>query len=205
MVRRIGVFFLLHYGFQNATSDASLFVYQNNGVIMYLLVYVDDLVLTGNNLQETASFVGKLSKRFSLKDLGQLHYFLGVEAMFTSSGLLLTQHKYIRELIDKFGMTGAKTTATPMATNHNLLLKDGTGSVDEKMFRQAIGCLQYLSLTRPDLAFSTNKLAQFMHAPTQAHWIALKRLLRYLKGTMYHGIFLHRKSSLILKAYSDSV
>lgn len=139
-----------------------------------------------------------------MNDLGKLHYFLCVEDVFTTTGLLLTHHKYIRELIDRFKMSKDKITETPMVNNPNLRLKDGTSDADEKEFRQAVGCLKYLSLTRPNLAFSVNKLAQFMYAPTQVHWVALKRLLRYLKGKIYHGLFLHKKYSLILKAYNDS-
>lgn len=101
-------------------------------------------------------------------------------------------------------MSKDKITETPMVNNPNLRLKDGTSDADEKEFRQAVGCLKYLSLTRPNLAFSVNKLAQFMYAPTQVHWVALKRLLRFLKGKIYHGLFLYKKYSLILKAYNDS-
>lgn len=101
-------------------------------------------------------------------------------------------------------MVEAKATASSMASNPNLKLNDGSSSVYETEFGQVVGSLQYLSLTKPGITFSVNKIAQFMHAPTKNHWTSLKRLQRYLKGTLLHGLFLHRNSSLNLKAFSDS-
>lgn len=157
---------------------------------------MDDLILIGSNSKEIELFVTMLSTHFSLKDLGKLHYFFGVEAIFNKDGLFLTQHKYTAKLLDRFKMLGAKATSTPMTTGANLKLKNDLDIEDEIKLRQAIDSLQYLSLTRPDIAFTVNKLAQFMHAPTSNHWIALKRLFRYLKGTLVHGLMLYRSSSL---------
>lgn len=94
--------FPLKFGFTNSTSDAYLFIYQNNGITMYFLVFVDDLVLTGNKSEELANFFDKLSAQFSLKDFDRLLYFLGIEVVFTSSGLLLTQQKYVRKILEKY-------------------------------------------------------------------------------------------------------
>ena len=91
-----------------------------------------------------------------------------------------------------------------MSSSTKLVLHDGSSSTDSKQYRSVIGGLQYLSLTRPDLAYSVNKLAQFMHAPTHLHWQAVKRLLRYLKHTIYFGLHLQRQSKFDLVAYSDA-
>lgn len=179
-------------------------MYCKDNVTIYFLVYVDDLIITRNCESAIEKFVEQLSNRFSLKDLGQLHYFLGIEAIFTKGGLLLTQRKYIRELLDKYAMSDAKAMTTPMASSPNIKLVDGSQPIDETRYRQAIGSLQYLSLTRPDISFSVNKLAQYMHSPTELHWAALKRLLRYLKGTINHGLHLKKNCSLELVAFSDS-
>jgi len=140
----------------------------------------------------------ELSNKFSLKLLGFPHYFLGIELIPTKEGLLLSQHGYIRELLNKFHMSGAKSTSTPLCTTSPLKLNDGSAPTDSKMFRSIIGALQYTTLTRPDLAFSINKLSQFMHQPTQIHFQQLKRVLRYLKLTINHGLML-KKPKLIFE------
>lgn len=94
-------------------------------------------------------------------------------------------------------MDGANPTATPLVSSASLSLVDGFGSCDETLFRRVLGSLQYLSLTRPDIAFAVNKLSQFMHKPTENHWTTLKRVLRYLKGTISHELFLPRCRVLI--------
>ena len=93
-------------------------------------------------------------------------------------------------------MEGAKNVSTPLSTITALVLNDGATPTDATLFRTLIGGLQYLSLTRPDIAFAVKKLSQFMHRPSELHWVALKRLLRYLKGTIYHGLHLHRNTTL---------
>ncbi|WKA01767.1 hypothetical protein VitviT2T_020032 [Vitis vinifera] len=124
-----------------------------------LLVYVDDLVITGNNLCFVSEIVAQLGNWFSLKDMGQLNFFLGKEAISTKSGLFFSQHKYIRNLLSKTNMIGAKDVSTPLSTTTSLKLVDGTSSTNSTEFRSVIGALQYLSLTRPDISFSINKLS----------------------------------------------
>ncbi|KAK2966557.1 hypothetical protein RJ640_014526 [Escallonia rubra] len=145
-----------------------------------------------------------LDLRFSLKDLGPLHHFLGVEVIPTPGGLFLSQHRHINDLLNNFSMTGAKEVNTPMCTSSALTLHDGSSHVDPTPYRKLVGALQYLSLTRPDVCFAVNRLSQFMHSPTALHWTALKRILRYLKATIHHGLYLRRGTPLTLQAFSDS-
>ncbi|GFY82736.1 hypothetical protein Acr_02g0009760 [Actinidia rufa] len=190
--------------FANSKADTSLFIYNHDGIIAYFLVYVDDFLITGNNGCFLASFIAALSSRFSVKDMGTLHYFLGVEVIPTSTGLFLSQHKYIHDLLVRTNMTGANKATTPLSTTTSLTITDRSTSMDASEFRSVVGSLQYLSLTRPDIAFAVNKLSQFMHKPTQLHWQAVKRLLRYLKGTIHHGLSLTGNPSASLYAFSDS-
>ncbi|KAL4582707.1 hypothetical protein LXL04_007266 [Taraxacum kok-saghyz] len=196
--------FFVESGFKKSLADASLFIYNHDNVTCYFLVYVYDIVLTGNNQEFLDKFVTNLSSKFSLKDLVHLNHFLGVEIISTKDGLFLSQHGHIRDLLTQHGMDGAKTVTTPLSPSPMLTSTDGTPPVDPTSYRQLVGSLQYLSFTRPDISFAVNKLSQFMNSPTQTHWQALKRLLRYLKGTLYHGLFLNRKSPLELHAFSDS-
>lgn len=196
--------FLVTLGFRKSSADASLFIYRKEDIVAYFLVYVDDIVLTGNNDSFLTACVRQLAHRFSIKDLGCLHHFLGVEVISTASGLFLTQHRYIADLLVKFNMSGAKDVHTPMSTSEKLTLFDGSPSTDATVYKQIVGSLQYLAITRPDISFAINRLSQFMHAPTQLHFQALKRVLRYLKGTISHGLHLNRQSFHTLTAFSDS-
>ncbi|KAK2373518.1 hypothetical protein QL285_074549 [Trifolium repens] len=122
--------FVLSVGFSTSLSDTSLFIYNKQGVCAFLLVYVDDLLLTGNNTTFLGKFMTELSTKFSLKQLGFPHYFLGIELIPIECGLLLSQHGYIRELLDKFNMSGAKSTTTPLCMTTPLKLNDGSTPAD---------------------------------------------------------------------------
>uniref|UniRef100_A0A2N9I0C7 Reverse transcriptase Ty1/copia-type domain-containing protein n=1 Tax=Fagus sylvatica TaxID=28930 RepID=A0A2N9I0C7_FAGSY len=195
---------ILQLGFSNSKADSSLFIYSQGSTLCYFLVYVDDLVITGNNSLFVTSIIKRLGDMFSLKDMGSLHFFLGVEVIPTPAGLFLSQHKYIRELLAKTSMSGAKDVSTPLSTTQSLQLIDGTAAVDSSEFRRILGSLQYLSLTHPDISFAVNKLSQFMHKPTSNHWTAIKRLLRYLKQTIFHGIQITNTGPPVLRTYSDA-
>ncbi|KAK1410452.1 hypothetical protein QVD17_36989 [Tagetes erecta] len=185
-------------------GDPDEIVLGNGKHIIYFMVYVDDIVLTGSHPEVLEKFISTLASRFSLKDLGMLHHFLGIEVIPTSSGLFLSQHRHIEDLLTNVKMEGAKDVTTPLCSTESLYPNDGSPAVDPTPYRQIIGSLQYLAFTRPDVSFAANRLSQFMHAPTQKHWQALKRVLRYLKGTIYHGLFLSRGSPLTLTAFADS-
>ncbi|TXG71321.1 hypothetical protein EZV62_006256 [Acer yangbiense] len=193
---------LISVGFTNSHSDSSLFICRTGGRVLYVLVYVDDIIVTGSS--PVHEFIQSLARRFSLKDLGPLSYFLGVEALTTSTGLFLSQRKYIRDLLHKTHMLDANVASTPLSVTDSLVLHDGSPLTDPTQYRQIVGSMQYLSLTRPDVSFAVNKLSQFMHCPTIKHWTAVKRVLRYLKGTISHGLLLHRKSPSLLHAFADA-
>lgn len=134
-------------------------------------MYVDDIIVTGNNNKFLAAFFNKLCNRFSLKDLGTLNYFLGVEVIGLAQGYFLSQQKYIQNILQKFKLDGAKEVVTPFSTTIPLKLCDGIAPADLTLFRELVGALQYLSVIRPDVTFVMNKLFQFMH---KQHWQALK-------------------------------
>ncbi|KAJ0886875.1 putative RNA-directed DNA polymerase [Helianthus annuus] len=196
--------FLLRFGFRKSLADASLFIYQQSNITCYFMVYVDDIILTGNDSHFFDGFIKALREKFSVKDLGMLHHFLGVEVIPTPTGLFLSQHRYIHDILQQFQMDGAKDVITPLSATDSLSPNDSSPSVDVTPYRKLVGSLQYLAFTRPDISYAINKLSQLMHNPHQTHWQALKRVLRYLKGTIHHGLFLNRNSSLNLSAFSDS-
>ncbi|KAE8671053.1 filamin A-interacting protein 1-like [Hibiscus syriacus] len=190
-------------GFINSVADTSLFIFNDRCTTFYLLVYVDDIIITGHNTDATQAFIQQLSQSFSLKDFGPLTYFIGVEVTSHNNGLFLNQRKYIVDLLNRTHMTEAKPASTPLATSTTLTLQSRTPLSDPTEYRTIVGSLQYLSLTRPNVAYTVNKLSQFMHQPTSDHWNAVKRLLRYLCGTLKHDITLRHTSPLALHAFSD--
>lgn len=194
---------LISLGFCNTISDSSLFTLRKNGNVIYLLVYVDDIIVTSNNTHFLENFITILAARFSLKDLGDLSYFLGVEVIPHPRGLFLSQKQYIVGLLCKANMADAKPAATSLATHPPLSLY-GRPISDPTEYRQLIGSLQYLGLTRPDVAYAVNKLAQYMQRPTDQHMQSLHRLLRYLSGTSHMGLTLHKDSPLTLHAFFDA-
>lgn len=196
--------FLLSVGFHQSKSDSCLFIYHQMGKLIYLLVYVDDIIITGADSSSVEEFIHALSRRFSIKDLGALHFFLGVEVTRTPTGLFLSQQNYIRELLEKVHMHEAKSAPTPMTQKTVLSLNDSRCLSDVQEYRALIGSLQYLLLTRPDVAYVVNKLSQYTSKPTENHWSSLKRLLRYLVGTFDFGLSLHKETSVDLHAFSDA-
>jgi histone deacetylase 1/2 len=179
--------FVCSLGFTNSLADTSVFVYINDIQIVYCLVYVDDIIVTGSSDALVMAFITALSRRFSLKDPTDLVYFLGIEATRTSQGLHLMQHKYVYDLLSRMKMLDAKPVSTPMATHPKLSLYSGIALDEPGEYRTVIGSLQYLAFTRPDIAYAVNRLSQFMHRPTDIHWQAAKRVLRYLAGTATHA------------------
>ena len=127
-----------------------------------------------------------------------------MEATQTLKGLFLSQRKYILDLLHNTKVHDAKAVNTPMLSSECLKLHDGAPPHDATEYRQVLGSLQYLSLTRPDINFAVNKLAQFMHRPSTFHWIAVKRLLHYLKGISHYGLFLSSSSPFSLHAFADA-
>lgn len=144
--------------FHISKADSSSFIYKQGTLITYLLVYIDDLVLTSNQPQFLASIIDQLGDRFFLKDMGLLHFFLGVDVVPTKSGLFLSQLQYIHDL-STTNVSGAKEVSTPLSTSQTLHLIDGTSFVDNTIFQKVIGSLQYLSLTWPDMSFVVKKLS----------------------------------------------
>ena len=171
---------LYHFGFTNFDADTSLFVLNTGRIMIYLLVYVDDIIITNDNDATVQHFVTLLAQRFSFKNLGPLSFFLGVEVIPHQHGLLLSQQQYINDILTHTHMTDAKPVTTLLATNMPLSLHTGLTLFNPIKYQTIVGSLQYLSFTQPDIAFVVNKLSQFMHCPTTKHWNAVKQLLHNL-------------------------
>jgi hypothetical protein len=192
----------LELGFTASIVDSSLFLFFHGQIIIFMLIYVDDIIVTGNKLSVIQSLIVKLQQQFPLKDLGDLGFFLGIQVTRSPASLHLSQAKYIADILYRTRMLGAKPSVSPCSTGTKLSHFDGEPLVDPTEYRQVVGALQYCTITRPDISFSVNQLCQHMHSPTSSHWAASKRVLRYLKHTPTHGL-LYTKGSLQLQAFCD--
>jgi len=149
--------------------------------------------------------ISNLSACFALKDLGPLHFFLGVQVTrLRNGGLHLSQQKYINELLHRTKMDVAKPLPTPMQTNLHLQKYASSAMHDPSLFRSVVGALQYVLITRPELSYVVNKVCQYMHSPQDHHWKAVKRILCYLAGTRTHGLIIQQCSSPSIRAFSDA-
>ena len=173
---------LKSFGFIQSYADYSLFSYHRNGVILHVLVYVDDLIIDGNTSSSIADFKKYLSSCFHMKDLVVLKYFLGIELARGPDGLFLSQRKYVLDIISEAGLLGAKPANFPIEQNHQLALQRGRDFAHPERYRRLVGRLIYLTITHPELCYVVHVLAQFMQCPQEAHWEATLRVVHYLKG-----------------------
>ncbi|XP_021990999.1 uncharacterized mitochondrial protein AtMg00810-like [Helianthus annuus] len=195
--------FLVTYGFTCSRADTSLFVFRKDDCLMYLLVYVDDLILTGNKPIMLTNFITRLHNEFAIKDLGSLNYFLGLEVVHTDDGLFLSQCKYAHDILSRAGLLETKLVPTPLATT-DTFVSTGSPFSDPTLYRSLVGALQYLTITRPDHSYAVNQASQFLHAPTDQHFQSVKRILRYVKGTMSYGLIFKRSKRTTILGYSDA-
>ncbi|KAG7559405.1 Integrase catalytic core [Arabidopsis thaliana x Arabidopsis arenosa] len=198
---------LLDRGFKKSEADNTLFTLPSKEGIVVILVYVDDIIISGNDkvgIQETKAF---LKSVFDIKDLGELKYFLGIEVCRSKEGLFLSQRKYTLDLLSQVGKLGAKPAKTPLEDDYKANRK---GELDNKPFedvtqyRRLVGKLIYLTITRPDICFAVNVVSQHMQAPTLHHWNMVTRILKYLKGAPGQGIWMGCNKNTELVGYCDA-
>jgi transposase InsO family protein len=179
------------HGFKPSNADAGLYVRQDNGSAVYLLVYVDDILIASADRQAVANVKVLLSNAFDVHDLGEARFFLGMEIERNRSErtVKLSQKKLASELLSKFGMHEAKSRSTPMSNGEQLRSEGELLDKDESRYSELLGSLLYLSTcTRPDIAQSVGALSRYMSNPTKEHWGAAKGVLRYVAGTVSYGI-----------------
>jgi histone deacetylase 1/2 len=171
-----------------------------------MLIYVDDIVVASSSEKAVNALLHDLGLDFALKDPGDLHYFLGIEVKKVHDGIILSQENYANDLLHRVNMQTYKTIDTPLSVSEKLSLADGEvlSGDDSTNYMSIVGALQYITLTRPDITFSVNKVCQFLHAPTTVHWIAIKCILRYLRETISLGLRLSKSSSTIVNVFSDA-
>ncbi|GKB42784.1 ribonuclease H-like domain-containing protein [Tanacetum coccineum] len=198
---------LIENGFNQSKSDYSLFTKSDKGVFLALLVYVDDIIITGNSVAEIEIFKVFLKSKFMIKDLGKLKHFLGIEVVDTDKGICLNKRKYVLDLLSEYGMLACKPLDTPLLSK--LIISNEATASDPVLenitdYEKLMGKLIYLTNTRPDISYDVHCLSQFMHSSLKSHLKTAFKILRYLKGCPCLGIHFVKTSGMFLKAFSDA-
>lgn len=192
-------------GFVQTASDPCLYI-SSEGEMLIVAVYVDDILVAGKSEKQVAEVKKALAKQFKIKDMGKLHYFLGVKVVQDEAGVWIGQPAYAESILQRFGMDHAKPVNTPVETSSNLVKSmEGCDNTDPQEYQSAVGSLLYLSTrTRPDITYAVSNVARFCGAPSKQHWTAVKRILRYLKGTQGLGLLYTKDGPQECIGYSDS-
>jgi hypothetical protein len=186
-------------------SDTSLFVYKHGNDIAYLLLYIDDIVLTTSSSTLLQRITSHLSGTFDMKDLRPLHYFLSIHVnRSAASGFFLHQAKYTEDVLDHADMLNYKSSPIPVDTSPKSSATTGEQAHDASFYRSIICALHYLTLTRPDFACVVHQVCLHMHASCDSHWALVKRMLRYIRGTTSHGVHLLGSTDVQIRAYSNA-
>ncbi|GJX94926.1 ribonuclease H-like domain-containing protein [Tanacetum coccineum] len=185
------------------SSIPSLSRFKKGTDTAYLLLYVDDIVLTASSEILLQQIIRSLHQEFAMTDLGPLNYFLGISVSHDSSGLFLSQKKYAVEILDRAHMVNCNPSRTPINTESKLG-SDGDPVSDPTLYRSLAGSLKYLTFTRLDISYAVQKVCLYMHDPREPRFTALKRILRYVRSTLDYGLQLFSSSTTNLVAYSDA-
>lgn len=190
-------------GFKRLASDSCLYISQERNLI--IILYVDDILIFGETINQIKWIKVELTKNFQMKDLNEVNNFLGFDIKYNKEigKMVISQESYVNKILDKFGMKDCKPVNTPMDPN---LKWRKSENITDAPFKALLGCLQYLALvTRPDLTISVGLLSQFQSAPGEIHWTGLKRILRYLQGTKKMRLTYNRSTEPIpLIGYADA-
>jgi len=190
-------------GYSQCNGDHTLFYRHSGNRISILAVYVDDIVITGGDTLEITRLKENLSKEFEVKDLGQLRYFLGIEIARSPRGIVLSQRKYVLDLLNDTGMLGCRPASTPIEQNHKLCAQSGE-PVDKEKYQRLVGRLIYLCHTRPDITYAVSVVSRYMHDPRNGHMDAVYRILRYLKSSPGKGLWFKKNNHLNVEGYCDA-
>ncbi|CAL9006929.1 unnamed protein product [Prunus brigantina] len=192
------------FGYKQSNFDHTLFLKHKENKITALIVYVDDMIVTGDDPDERKALQEYLSKEFEMKDLGTLKYFLGIEVSRSHQGIFLSQRKYVMDLLTETRMMGCKPVNTPMEENHKLGECTDHKPTNKEQYQRLVGRLIYLSHTRPDIAYAVSVVSQFMHSPSEVHRDAVNRILRYLKSTPGKGLMYSKQGHPDVIGYTDA-
>jgi hypothetical protein len=189
--------------YYQCNEDHTVFYKHQGSCITILAVYVDDIVITGDDAKEIKKLKKRLSRAFEVKDLGPLRYFLGIEIARSSQGIILSQRKYVLDLLSETGMLRCRPCGSPIDRNHQTCAELG-GPVDRERYQRLVGRLIYLCHTRPDIAYAVSVVSRYMRDPRTGHMKIVYQIPRYLKGTPGKGLWFRPNQHMNLEGYCDA-
>jgi hypothetical protein len=195
--------YLITLGFIEAKSDTSLFILRRSSDTIYMILYVNDIILTTSSTELLRRTISALQREFAMKDLGPLHHFLGITVERRPNGLFLHQRTYMLDILKRVIMANCKPCTTPVDLQTKLAGDSRPPVEDVSQFWSIAGALQYLTFTRSDITYAVQQICLHMHDPRKPHLTAMKRILRYLQGTPNYSLLLRRSSSSDLIVYTD--
>jgi hypothetical protein len=201
---RIETYFLSAV-FKKCPYEHTLFIKTTDGgTTLFVCLYVDDLIFTGNDAAMFKDFKQSMMNEFEMTDLGKMKYFLGIEVLQRPDGVFIGQRKYAQEVLDRFKMDQCNPVKNPVVPGHKLNKDEDGVRIDSTLYKQIVGSLMYLTATRPDITFVVSLISRYMEHPTEMHLQAAKRVLRYVKGTSNLGVFYKKEGNQELLGYTDS-
>ncbi|UYV84430.1 hypothetical protein LAZ67_X002144 [Cordylochernes scorpioides] len=192
-------------GLEKLKSDPCLFKWKNEDKYFYVGIYVDDFITVSDSENTSNRFINKLRHHLEIKDVTCKGMFLGIKIIQDKKGISLQQSHYVQQILQKYGMENCKEVPTPGSKEINLDNHIEDDNCEQHTYQEALGMLMFLAVnTRPDIAYITSKLSQYSRQPKQMHWTAIKRVMRYLRGTIDLGVKFERGKTGILKSYADA-
>jgi hypothetical protein len=195
--------FFVTIGFRMSNANHSLYVRKSDEGIVVITIYVDDLIVGGDNEKEVEHVKRLLKQKFDMKDLGELKLFLGIEVIKTAEGIWLSQRQYALDMLSKYGMGGCKPISVPLNQNGKLSADVGEVLEDATMYRKIVGSLIYMTITRPDLNYTVGLESQYMQVPRKPHLDGVRHTLRYVSATTDYGLFYEASTELQVHGYVD--
>ncbi|CAM8901288.1 unnamed protein product [Rhodiola kirilowii] len=191
-------------GYTRGGVDKTMFVKRDNKYFIIAQIYVDDIVFGSNSQKMVDEFMAQMQSEFKMSMVGEMNYFLGLHAVQSKEGIFLTQAKYARNLVKKFGMDKAAHKKTTGATHLKITKNDVGASMDQTLYRSKIGSLLYLTASRPYICQAVGVCARYQADPKESHLLQVKRIIKYVSGTADYGLWYTRDTSGCIVGYSDA-
>eukprot|EP00253_Pinus_taeda_P014539 PITA_14539 len=203
-VARVLDHYLQQQGFKKGVARSNLYIKTDEDKLLVTLVYVDDLIFASNNDEMSNELTQNMSKEFEMSMIGELSYFLGLQVSQTTTDMFISQAKYLKDMLKRYGMEDCAPMSTPMTTDCKLSKDDDSPSVYATLYRSTIGALLYLTATRRDIRQAVGMVGRFQSTPKQSHLMVVKGILRELKGTPDFGLWCPKSSTLTVTAHTDA-
>ena len=194
----------MSHGFTRGKVDQTLFIKREEGELIVAQVYVDDIIFESTKDELAHSFSKLMQAKFKISMIGELTHFLELQIRQQDSGIFISQSKYAKNLVKKFGLESASSVRTPISPNVKLIVDLLGKSVNSSLYRNMIGSLLYLTTSRPDISYSVGMCARYQANPKESHMIALKRIIKYVKTTADIGVWYNKDTNDVLAGYSST-